>query len=768
VSRHLTSTPDRRRGLPWLSTCLVAAAVGCSPAPPSHVAFRLVELLPGATFRSETTRLDLADPSARPFLLAGFEAPPALGAPRDWLWSSAAASSVELRIAVPRPLRAEVSCRLADRFADDGLAVEVFLNERRVGLLQLERGRRKYGVDLPAAAQRAGSNRLTFVYTPAKKARLRDRRAVGWLEIRLAGAPGGGRTTAQTSEEIRLADGAEVSFALEAPAGAELSLAGLSREGGAAGGEGELRVTVEGEEGEPSETLLRPGDACCAAVPLAEDAARLVRITFRAGPGPQGNPGGLRLREPRVMAPEPAATLADGDGAEDAGAPEQGAPGRAAPGRAAPAPVGNQAGRSAAATQRRPPDVVLYLVDTLRADRLGVYGHPGGLTPNLDAFAREATVYDNATAQAPWTKPSMASIFTGLDPLDHGVWTFRSVLTDGAVTLAERFAAAGYRTAGVSTNGNVSATFGFAQGFHDFALLEIDIDSRTVNRQVLQWLDASDPAQPQFLYVHTMEPHQPYSPPADMRARFAADVPAGLVGERTALERAHQASGAERAELVRQLFRLYDADVAHNDRSFGELMAELRRRGRYDDALVVVVADHGEEFDEHGFLQHMKNLHAETIDIPLIVKRPRQRKGERVHDVVQHIDLLPTLLGAAGISPPGGLRGRGLRAPRAGGAAPRLVFSHLANRRQGMSLRRAEWKLLDPLGQPGETLRLYRRRGAGDGAERRDLARDEPLRAEYLRSLLALEIARPRSLLLNAETDLDAPTREALRALGYL
>src|SRR4029077_6710002 len=124
------------------------------------------------------------------------------------------------------------------------------------------------------------------------------------------------------------------------------------------------------------------------------------------------------------------------------------------------------------------------------------------------------------------------------------------------------------------------------------------------------------------------------------------------LGSREGLNEIYRARGEERERLIPQISALYDAEVASNSRSFGELLAALRERGLYDSTLVVFVADHGEEFDEHGYLGHANDLYAETLNVPLIVKWPRQTGGERVRAAAQQIDLLPTILRAAGLEPP--------------------------------------------------------------------------------------------------------------------
>ncbi len=171
---------------------------------------------------------------------------------------------------------------------------------------------------------------------------------------------------------------------------------------------------------------------------------------------------------------------------------------------------------------RRPglrPNIVVYLIDALRADRVGCYGYDRGTTPRIDEFASTALVFTDAQAQTSWTRPAVASIFTGLLPQQHRAIDKGDVLPDQATTLAELLSAAGYQTAAVISNGNVARAFGFAQGFDYFKRLEQVTVGREVvrsgdlNPAVFSWLDRERDSTPFFLYVHTVDPHLPYDPP---------------------------------------------------------------------------------------------------------------------------------------------------------------------------------------------------------------------------------------------------------------
>jgi len=290
------------------------------------------------------------------------------------------------------------------------------------------------------------------------------------------------------------------------------------------------------------------------------------------------------------------------------------------------------------------PLVVVYLVDALRADHTGPYGYSRKTTPALDAFARDAVVFEQAVTQAPWTKPAVASLMTSLPPTRHRVIRRFDGLSDRFVTLAELLAESGWATGAVVTNALVYAhQGGFDQGFDGFAGLHNRKGQRT--RQVraarvvdaaLSWIDARR-GRPTFLYVHTMDPHWPYRPPPPFDGMFA-EAQGWPPHE---VETPEQ----ERRRSIDQ----YDGEIAYGDQEFGRFLQQLRARELYDRALIVFLADHGEELFDHGGWGHGSTLYDELIRIPLLVKFPGGRyRGRRVGAQVQMIDLAPTILEATG------------------------------------------------------------------------------------------------------------------------
>lgn len=311
----------------------------------------------------------------------------------------------------------------------------------------------------------------------------------------------------------------------------------------------------------------------------------------------------------------------------------------------------------------RPPDVVMIVVDTLRADRLGAYGNRRGLTPFLDKMVEHAHVVERAYSAASWTSPSVASIFTSRFPSQHGIIGFSAVLADHETTLAEVLHAAGYATAGFSANGLISKKSGFDQGFDTYrAYLEMERFTRPARRadeitnEALHWLETMrqrDATKPVFLYLHYMEPHPPYAPPPELLQRLRGPNPLDV----NALNLALVTFGPPATELMNDIRDVYDAEVMAIDAALGRLVAALEHRGVDRHALLVMTADHGEELRDHGALGHGKTLYNEVTHVPLIVRTPGETRGHVIDRVISSIDIAPTVLDEAGIEIPSTFEG---------------------------------------------------------------------------------------------------------------
>ncbi len=292
----------------------------------------------------------------------------------------------------------------------------------------------------------------------------------------------------------------------------------------------------------------------------------------------------------------------------------------------------------------RQPNVLVILLDTLRADHMGTYGYERDTSPNLDEFAAKYIKFNFAVTAAPWTPPSVASIFTGQYPTSHSFIPPNSreeakgrlsVLSPDHETLAEIFKHNGYATAAISPNPWITSTFKFDQGFEKFTYLPRAPAEKISNaaRTVLKDLKAQD--KPFFMYLHYLDPHDPYSPPGEYASMFKGPL----------------TRGDYNGQMLGKI-GLYDGEIRYLDNSLGELFAFLKTEKLFEDLIVVIVGDHGEQFNEHGFLTHGNTVFNVESHVPLLLKLGRDSPTQVVDHTVSTIDIFPTLLQAAGIAVP--------------------------------------------------------------------------------------------------------------------
>jgi arylsulfatase A-like enzyme len=298
---------------------------------------------------------------------------------------------------------------------------------------------------------------------------------------------------------------------------------------------------------------------------------------------------------------------------------------------------------------RGAPLVIVYLVDTLRADHLPLYGYGRNTGPGLERFARDAVVFDQAIAPSSWTKPSVASLFTSLLPGEHHCGQFYAPLDLSFVTLAEGLREGGYVTGAVVANPLILAKDAhFDQGFTYFAGPAEPQRAAQAVDAALAFLDTRQGLST-FLYVHTMDPHSPYAPPPPFDLRFGPHPAPG----RAAAQPSDYQEPLDRDRIVAQ----YDGEVAYGDQEFGRFVDELKARKLFDRAMIVFLSDHGEEFLDHGDWMHGHTLFDELVRVPLVVKYPGNRHGgRRVDRQVQLVDILPTILKTQGLPPAGEAR----------------------------------------------------------------------------------------------------------------
>ena len=416
------------------------------------------------------------------------------------------------------------------------------------------------------------------------------------------------------------------------------------------------------------------------------------------------------------------------------------------------------------------PNVLLLDVDTLRADHLGCYGYRRATSPRIDALAARSHRFEWAFAQAPYTPPSQSSLLTGLYVSHHGVRTRQDRLADEIETVAERFRANGYSTAGFVDGGFLSRDFGLAQGFAEY-------DDRggglaEIGPKFLRWLTNSPP-EPFLAFLHTYDVHTPYAPHAEHRALFLEGLEPASPGFEASSEQMEDARTSMWTDRPRPLPErdlrfaeaLYDAEIRFVDDWIGTILDRLDALGLSDRTIVVLVSDHGEEFGEHGSVLHEKP-YATVTRIPLVIRLPRAEAGATHLAPVQGVDLGPTLIDLAGLDPLPHRDGRTLAPALRGERLPRpFAFGENPWIHPGQYLVEGDWQLLYHPGTP--RLELYRL--SSDPLQRQDLSAREPERVAELSKQLAARVAALAASARSAgRAEIDPDTERQLRALGYL
>jgi arylsulfatase A-like enzyme len=306
---------------------------------------------------------------------------------------------------------------------------------------------------------------------------------------------------------------------------------------------------------------------------------------------------------------------------------------------------------------------ILISLDTVSAQHLSLYGYERETTPFLESLAPKAVVFENAFVQLPGTLPSHMSMFTGLYPDQHNVFPPDGVLASEIPTLPEIFKAGGFQTIGHTDGGFVSGRFGFYRGFDEFNDERIILWTKRDHtfRRGLKSLRALPQDQRFFLFVHTYAAHDPYTPPRECQDLFwSGPPPEGAKLSASAVLIDHNRGLAPLNEEIADYYcSQYDAEIRCLDTEIGYFFTGLRELGLADDVTVIITADHGEEFLQHGKMAH-EQIYNENLRVPLVVVAPGVKGGRRIAQVVETVDIAPTLYELAGLSPPPGLPGRSL------------------------------------------------------------------------------------------------------------
>jgi arylsulfatase A-like enzyme/uncharacterized membrane protein YbhN (UPF0104 family) len=449
------------------------------------------------------------------------------------------------------------------------------------------------------------------------------------------------------------------------------------------------------------------------------------------------------------------------------------------------------------------PNLILIAVDTLRADYLPAYNDEiETRTPNFDAFFSDAVRYEHGFSQASWTKASFGSIFSGMYPECHTAVTKTASLPEDVETVAELLQDGGYHTQGFANNPNITSVFGYDQGFREYvdlkkslhfgaspsaaqlSMYEVLLKVReVVNKRlgrsiqvtdyyqpasavkdtILAWLDSGQvpDGAPFFLFTHFMDPHDPFMSP---------EAPDGGYGRK-------RLGNPDPAEHLDGMRRAYIGEIEYLDAELGKFFDGLKTRGLYDDALIVLTADHGEEFQEHGGWWHGQTLFDEQTHVPFVIKLPSNAQGGEVNiDLARNLDIAPTLLHFAGLEKGSMMQGQSLFDATANPTNGDIGYSYAENNFEGIvlqALRTGTHKLIranedNKRGLPG--MALYN--VTDDPGEQKNLAEEEA-EADIKTQLDSgisgyLKICEENAVEPAAPVSMDAETLRQMDAIGYL
>ena len=437
------------------------------------------------------------------------------------------------------------------------------------------------------------------------------------------------------------------------------------------------------------------------------------------------------------------------------------------------------------------PNVLLISIDTLRADHLSCYRYGRQTSPNLDKLAAEGTLFETAISPTSWTVPSHMSLMTGQNPLEHGVRTAMTSLSAETETLAEVLRGNGYRTMAAIAGVTLSAKFGFYQGFDvydDYSALPLapnagnEITSERVISTAMGLLSdwqADYRSQPYFLFVHMWDVHGMYNPPEPYDSLFDPDYDGSYTSEdfwRWSVE-----GGDIDQSDISHIEALYDGEIRYVDAELGRLFERLNQMGVEDNTLIVVTADHGDEFFEHGHVRHNRTLYDEVLHVPLIFKMPKKLpQGKRIPGLVRLADVSPTILSLAEIQTSPGEFGSLVSEPLLRGTdlstemksdeeltlPARVALGELLGEKPMSSIRTESAKLIVELAS-GKALEMYDLRT--DPSEQVNLVSQDSAAVAALLDAWESLSAELESVGQQLEPkELDDEIRTRLKSLGYI
>gem|GEM_PF-3283850 len=411
------------------------------------------------------------------------------------------------------------------------------------------------------------------------------------------------------------------------------------------------------------------------------------------------------------------------------------------------------------------PNFVILLVDALRPDHLGAYGYDRPTSPNIDALALDGIVFENAFAQSNCTTLSTASLLTSRFPLDaKEAHSSYFSIKPGISTIFKELDNIGYQTAVFTQNALVHWDYHYDEGVDSFL---VGSKSKPMGNDVSGWISDYRDA-PFLIYVHYMDVHADYQPPTELLSKFVPRdyqpiEPAVQLGKARDMEDSMSKGHSYGEKDKEYTIGLYDGTIAYTDQQIGQLIARLKTLGLYNNTVILVIADHGEEFWEHGGLRHSSTLYDEQLRVPLILKPPLHldRKAERISSLARLIDLYPTIMQLTGLTIPPDIEGIYLL-----DAELEKNLSVYAETPEMVAIRTREWKLIDKIGNNKDelyNLKLDPREKINVIAKHPDISARLQGEIKHFKknrtSSKSIE-QRPKKL--------DQKTIDRLRALGYL
>lgn len=673
------------------------AAPAAAPAADRATAFDLVDNRLLAHLHADGALVvALGSPGAARYTQGQWKSAWTLGATQD---GEAVAQTDGVQGVLRVPLEAaacEGGCALRMRLHPYGDAqrVDVTVNDVKLPTLSLEAGMRTYRLDLPAKAVVDGENliRLHFRRSVAVGSR-KSAAAFAWLAIGGRGEADPPLATALVTADRRL-DGAAFDrldwyTVLPAEAALEVTPSG--------GGTFKIVAQVDGSPGAPPAAVLEgTADGKPRSLDLAKLAGAAVRLSLQAE-------GQVAWGGVRVSVPRPRAVTT-------------------------PGPARN---------------VIIWMVDTLRADRLRVYDPKTHVnTPTMDRLTREGVAIRNATVQGAYSIPSHASLLTGVHPEVHGHVSAETKLGKDLELVSETFAKAGFATAAYLSNGYVSTKWGFKQGwsvYKNYIRDEVPSHTGAMLKDVLPWIERHKDER-LFMYLATVDPHvayhwrKEYSEPYDPEP-YSGPVPRNISGH--FLNAIQQGKVRLSARDKKRLESTYDGEVTYNDAQLARLIEHLEKLGILEDTLILVTSDHGEEMFEHGGVGHGQSLYQELISVPMLLwRKGGLPEGRIVETDAEIVDVAPTVLALAGLDAVPAHQGGDLSTMILGAEPdlPRPAFAEKG--RLARSLKIGRWKYILRGGDNDDLFDLD-----ADPTEQTDVKESHPVAHRAVRDTMGIWLA---------------------------